>query len=138
MSQWGRLPHSFIRLPYHSQLARLLWHTIFPIFDWWVLALEFLWSLVNGDERRPISPINGDAPDPVESALAWGRSIQVLSGDFLLPGRLTIENTEAYEESAERVARFASAHLLRYALGSHIELDVAASLYDEGRMAGRL
>ena len=60
------------------------------------------------------------------------RTTLLLSGDFLLPGRLTIENTDAYKESAERVARFASAHPIRYALGSHIELDTAGSLYDEG------
>ncbi len=56
----------------------------------------------------------------------------LLSGDFLLPGRLTIEDTDASKESAERIARFASAHPIRYALGSHNELDIAGSLYDEG------
>ena len=60
------------------------------------------------------------------------RTALLLSGDFLLPGRLTIENTDAYGESAKRVADFARAHPVRYVLGSHIELDVAGTLYDEG------
>jgi glyoxylase-like metal-dependent hydrolase (beta-lactamase superfamily II) len=56
----------------------------------------------------------------------------LLSGDFLLPGRLTIEDTDADLKSARRVARFAREHPIRYVLGSHIELDVTGALYSEG------
>lgn len=56
----------------------------------------------------------------------------LLSGDFLLPGRLTIEDTDAYVKSAKRVVDFARQHPIRYVLGSHIELDVGGALYSEG------
>jgi glyoxylase-like metal-dependent hydrolase (beta-lactamase superfamily II) len=56
----------------------------------------------------------------------------LISGDFLLPGRLTIENTDAYLRSAKRLALFTREHPVRYVLGSHIELDVTGALYDEG------
>ena len=56
----------------------------------------------------------------------------LFSGDFLLPGRLTIENTDAYRESAKRASVFARDHPVRYILGSHIELDSAGALYDAG------
>src|SRR6266403_339154 len=59
MSQWGRPPHS-------SSGSRTIFSwpvccgtPTFPIFDWCALVLEFLWSPVSGDERRPIFPING-------------------------------------------------------------------------------
>jgi glyoxylase-like metal-dependent hydrolase (beta-lactamase superfamily II) len=56
----------------------------------------------------------------------------LFSGDFLLPGRLTIEDTDAYRESATRVGVFAREHPVQYILGSHIELNAAGALYDEG------
>ena len=48
----------------------------------------------------------------------------LLSGDFLLPGRLLIDDTAAYLESAQRVAAFAQNHSITHVLGGHIELDM--------------
>jgi glyoxylase-like metal-dependent hydrolase (beta-lactamase superfamily II) len=45
------------------------------------------------------------------------------SGDFLLPGRLLIEDTAADLASARRVAEFVEQHPVTYVLGGHIELD---------------
>ena len=47
----------------------------------------------------------------------------VFSGDFLLPGRLLIEDTAADLASARRVAEFVEQHPVTYVLGGHIELD---------------
>ena len=46
----------------------------------------------------------------------------LFSGDFLLPGRLLIEDAGAYRESAVRVVDFVKAHPLTLILGGHIEL----------------
>jgi hydroxyacylglutathione hydrolase len=45
------------------------------------------------------------------------------SGDFLLPGRLLIEDTAADLASARRVAEFVDQLPITYVLGAHIELD---------------
>ena len=44
------------------------------------------------------------------------------SGDFLLPGRLLIEDTDADLASARRVAEFVEQRRVTYVLGAHIEL----------------
>lgn len=46
-----------------------------------------------------------------------------LSGDFLLPGRLLIEDTKADLASARRATEFVEQHPVTYVLGGHIELD---------------
>jgi glyoxylase-like metal-dependent hydrolase (beta-lactamase superfamily II) len=45
------------------------------------------------------------------------------SGDFLLPGRLLIEDTGADLASARRVAEFVEQRPVAYVLGAHVELD---------------
>jgi glyoxylase-like metal-dependent hydrolase (beta-lactamase superfamily II) len=45
------------------------------------------------------------------------------SGDFLLPGRLLIEDTAADLASARRVVEFVEQRPVSYVLGAHIELD---------------
>jgi hydroxyacylglutathione hydrolase len=45
------------------------------------------------------------------------------SGDFLLPGRLLIEDADADLASARRVAEFVEQRPVAYVLGAHIELD---------------
>jgi hydroxyacylglutathione hydrolase len=51
------------------------------------------------------------------------------SGDFLLPGRLLIEDTDADLASARRVARFVEHRPVTYVLGGHIELDEAGKTF---------
>jgi len=51
------------------------------------------------------------------------------SGDFLLPGRLLIEDTNADLASAQRVAEFVEQHPITYVLGAHIELDESGKTF---------
>jgi len=51
------------------------------------------------------------------------------SGDFLLPGRLLIEDTQADLASARRVAKFVEQHPITYVLGAHIELDESGKTF---------
>jgi len=50
------------------------------------------------------------------------------SGDFFLPGRLLIEDTNADLASARRVAEFIEQHPISYVLGGHIELDESGNM----------
>ena len=56
----------------------------------------------------------------------------LFSGDFLLPGRLLIEDTAAYHQSALRVIDFLKTRPLTHILGGHIELDTAGHAYRFG------
>jgi len=51
------------------------------------------------------------------------------SGDFLLPGRLLIEDTDADLASARRVAEFVEQRPVTYVLGAHIELDESGKTF---------
>ena len=48
----------------------------------------------------------------------------LFTGDFLLPGRLIIDDTAADLASAQRLAAFARDRPITHVLGGHIELDV--------------
>ena len=50
------------------------------------------------------------------------------SGDFLLPGRLLIEDTAADLASARRVAEFVEQRPITYVLGAHVELDESGKM----------
>jgi glyoxylase-like metal-dependent hydrolase (beta-lactamase superfamily II) len=56
----------------------------------------------------------------------------LFSGDFLLPGRLLIEDAAAYRESALRVIDFLRTRPLPHILGGHIELNAAGRAYRFG------
>jgi hydroxyacylglutathione hydrolase len=56
----------------------------------------------------------------------------LFSGDFLMPGRLLIDDAKAYHESAVRVVDFLKTHPLTYILGGHIELNAAGHAYRFG------
>jgi glyoxylase-like metal-dependent hydrolase (beta-lactamase superfamily II) len=56
----------------------------------------------------------------------------LFSGDFLLPGRLLIEDAAAYRESARRVVNFLKTRPLTHILGGHIELNAAGYAYRFG------
>lgn len=53
----------------------------------------------------------------------------VFSGDFLLPGRLLVENFDDYAASARRVAEFLKDRPVSYVLGGHIEKNRAGALF---------
>ena len=52
-----------------------------------------------------------------------------LSGDFLVPGRLLIEDTNADLASARRVAKFVEERPVSHVLGAHIELDQSGKTF---------
>ena len=56
----------------------------------------------------------------------------IFSGDFLMPGRLLIEDATAYRESALRVADFLKTRPLTHILGGHIELNTVGRTYRFG------
>ena len=51
------------------------------------------------------------------------------SGDFILPGRLLIEDTKADLASARRAVEFAEQHPITHVLGAHIELDESGKTF---------
>jgi hydroxyacylglutathione hydrolase len=51
------------------------------------------------------------------------------SGDFLLPGRLLIEDTAADLASARRVTKFVEHRPVTYVLGAHVELDASGKTF---------
>src|SRR5262249_45354598 len=53
----------------------------------------------------------------------------VFTGDFLLPGRLLIENASADAASARRMAAFIKNRPVSYALGGNIEMDRNGKLF---------
>ncbi|PRC94288.1 MBL fold metallo-hydrolase [Solimicrobium silvestre] len=56
----------------------------------------------------------------------------VFSGDFLMPGRLLINDKQADLASARRMAAFASQHLVSYVLGGHVEINDAGETFSWG------
>ena len=61
-----------------------------------------------------------------------GRTGILFSGDFLMPGRLLIEDSAAYRKSAVRVVDFLKTRPLTHILGGHIELNAAGRAYRFG------
>ncbi len=53
----------------------------------------------------------------------------LFSGDFILPGRLLVEDLRAYRESARRVADFVRDRRVTWVLGGHIEEDRGGELF---------
>lgn len=54
----------------------------------------------------------------------------LFTGDFLMPGRLLIDDTDADRASASRIVAFIATHPVTYALGGHIEMDSSGHLFD--------
>jgi hydroxyacylglutathione hydrolase len=83
-----------------------------------------------GGRTVDVIPTPGHHPAHV---VFYDHRTQILfSGDFLMPGRLLIDDLSAFRESARRVAEFARTHPVTYALGGHIELDEAGNTYSFG------
>ena len=69
---------------------------------------------------------------PTHLAFYDNRTGILFSGDFLLPGRLLIEDAAAYRESALRVVDFLKTRPLAHIMGGHIELNTAGQAYRFG------
>jgi hydroxyacylglutathione hydrolase len=59
------------------------------------------------------------------------------SGDFLMPARLLVDDTNAYLASAERVTAFVRDRPISFVLGGHIEMDTEGKLFPwQSRVGG--
>lgn len=56
----------------------------------------------------------------------------LFSGDFMLPGRITVDDTAAFAASAQRIADFVRERPVSQVLGGHVELDADGRLYPHG------
>ena len=80
-----------------------------------------------GDRVIDVIPTPGHYPSHV--AFYDRQTGLFFSGDFLLPGRLLIEDTEADLASARRVVEFVEQRPVTYVLGAHIELDESGKTF---------
>jgi len=56
----------------------------------------------------------------------------VFTGDYLLPGRLLVDDAAAYRASTRRVIDFLGDRPVTHVLGGHVEMNVAGELYPHG------
>jgi hydroxyacylglutathione hydrolase len=96
-------------------------------FDRWP---EGVASLDLGERSVAVIPAPGH--EPAHVVFYDERTQLVLSGDFLLPGRLMVDDAQAYLDSARRVAEFLRDRPVSHVLGAHIELDANGELYASG------
>src|SRR6266581_6081432 len=96
-------------------------------FDHWP---EGVAHLDLGDRRVDVVPTPGH--ESAHIAFYDERTALFFSGDFLLAGRLTIEDTAAEKRSAARVIAFLANRPVTHVLGGHIERDMAGHTYAEG------
>src|SRR5437773_6587038 len=81
---------------------------------------------------RTVDVIPTPGHNPTHVAFYDSRTGILFSGDFLMPGRLLIDDGAAYRESALRVVDFLKTRPLSHILGGHIELDAAGRAYRSG------
>src|SRR3546814_19784650 len=56
----------------------------------------------------------------------------VFTGDYLLPGRLLVDDAAAYRASTQRVIDFLGDRTVTHVLGGHVEMNVDGELYPHG------
>jgi glyoxylase-like metal-dependent hydrolase (beta-lactamase superfamily II) len=83
-----------------------------------------------GNREIVLVPTPGHHPDHV--VFIDSQTDLLFSGDFLLPGRLLVEDIDAYVNSALVMTEIAVDYGIVHALGSHIEMDTSGELYASG------
>lgn len=83
-----------------------------------------------GDRTVDVIPTPGH--NETEVSFYDRRTQLFFSGDFVLPGRLLIEDARADLASAERAAAFVKDLPVRFVLGGHVEMNSAAKLFSSG------
>lgn len=99
----------------------------FFAFDHWP---EGIAHLDLGDRIVDVIPTPGH--ESAHAVFYDERTALLFSGDFLIPGRLTLEDTAADKKSAARVIAFLANRPVTHILGGHIERDLAGHTYPEG------
>jgi len=83
-----------------------------------------------GDRIVDLIPTPGHHEDHI---VFYDRKSQILfTGDFLLRGKLLVDDLDAYQASAQRVADFLKVHPVEQVQGAHIELDITGAAYPGG------
>ena len=83
-----------------------------------------------GNRSIEIVPAPGHHPDHV--LFLDSRTRLLFSGDFVLPGRLLVDDIDAYIASMVNVTEAVQANGTRHALGAHIEMNSRHELYSAG------
>ena len=84
------------------------------------------------ESGRTVDVIPTPGHSETQVAFYDSRTGILFSGDFLLPGRLLVEDAAAYHESALRILDFLKTRPLTHILGGHIELKAAGQAYRFG------
>ena len=81
---------------------------------------------------RTIDVIAAPGHQPAHLIFYDDRTALLLTGDFLLPGRLMVDDLGAYQASAQRLVTFLGDRPVSHVLGAHIELDASGELFPSG------
>jgi hydroxyacylglutathione hydrolase len=81
---------------------------------------------------RTVEVIAAPGHQPAHLIFYDDRTALLFTGDFLLPGRLMVDEIAAYRASAARLVAFIGDRPVSHVLGAHIELDAAGELYPGG------
>jgi len=80
--------------------------------------------------QRIVDLLPAPGHHPAELVFYDRNTAVVFSGDFLLPGRLLVDDRQAYAASARRIADFVRDVPVRAVLGGHVEKDAHGELFD--------
>lgn len=81
---------------------------------------------------RTVDVIAAPGHQPAHLIFYDDRTALLFTGDFLLPGRLMVDDLGAYRASAARLVSFIADRPVSHVLGAHIELDEAGELFTSG------
>jgi hydroxyacylglutathione hydrolase len=81
---------------------------------------------------RTVDVIAAPGHQPAHLIFYDDRTALLLTGDFLLPGRLMVDDLGAYRASAQRLVTFIGDRPVSHVLGAHIELDATGELFPGG------
>ena len=81
---------------------------------------------------RTVDLIAAPGHQPAHLIFYDDRTALLFTGDFLLPGRLMVDDLGAYRASAQRLVTFLGDRPVSHVLGAHVELDTAGELFSSG------
>lgn len=82
--------------------------------------------------NRTVRVVAAPGHHPAQVVFHDDRTGLVFTGDFLLPGRLLVDDAAAYRASARRVVDFLGDRPVTHVLGGHIEMSADGELYPHG------